>query len=149
MSPQFQKQYKTVDAYSIMRNLKEHYNEQVSIERFKVSKLLFGSKMKVGTSSVQHALKMYEHIERLDQLGYWIDLELSIDFILARLPNSFAHFVLDYEMDKIISTIPELIDVLKIAEGKWMRRKAKKLPPKRLASIVVKLAIRRGTARPT
>ena len=125
MSPQFQKQYKNVDAYSIVRHLKEHYNEQVSIERFKVSKLLFGSKMKVGTSPVHHALKMYEHIERLDQLGYWIDLELSIDFILARLPNSFAHFVLDYEMDKIISTILELIDVLKIAE-----KKGKEISPK-------------------
>ena len=79
-----------VDAYSIVRHLREHYNEQVSIRRFKVSKLLFCSKMEVGTSLVQHALKMYKNIERLDQLGYWIDLELSIDLILARLPDSFA-----------------------------------------------------------
>ena len=27
MSPEFQKQYKTVDAYSIVRHLREHYNE--------------------------------------------------------------------------------------------------------------------------
>ena len=39
---------------------------------------------------MQQALKMYEHIERLDQLGYWMDFELSVDFILARLPNSFT-----------------------------------------------------------
>ena len=66
MSPEFQKRYKTVDAYSIVGHLREHYNEQASIERFKVSKLLFGSKMEVGTSPVQRALKMYKHIERLD-----------------------------------------------------------------------------------
>ena len=70
MLPEFQKQYKTMDAYSIVCHLRGHYNEQASIERFKVSKLLFCSKMEVGTSPMQHALKMYEHIKRLDQLGY-------------------------------------------------------------------------------
>ena len=70
MSPEFQKQYKVVDAYSIVRHLREHYNEQASIERFKVSKLLFGSKMEERTSPMQYALKMYKHIDRLDQLGY-------------------------------------------------------------------------------
>ena len=74
---------------------------------------------------MQHALKMYEHIEQLDKLGYWIDFELSVVFILARLPNSFAQFVLDHGMDHIISTISELIDVLKIAKGKMDEKKGK------------------------
>ena len=77
-----------MDAYSILRYLRELYNEQTNIERFKVSKLIFGSKMEVGTSPMQYALKMYKQIKRLDQLGYWIDHELSVDFILARLPDS-------------------------------------------------------------
>ena len=77
MLPEFQKQYKTVDAYSIVHHLREHYNEQVSTKRFKVSELLFGSKMEEGTSPMQHALKMYKHIEMLYQLGYWMDFELS------------------------------------------------------------------------
>ena len=127
MSPEFQKQYKTVDGYAIVRHLKEHYNEQARIERFKVSKQLFGSNMEEGTSSVRHALKMYEHIERLDQLGYWMDYGLSVDFILARLPISFSQFVLDYGMDHIISTIPKLIDMLKIAEGKMVEKKGKEI----------------------
>ena len=37
MSPEFQKQYKTVDAYSIVCHLREHYNEHARTERFKVS----------------------------------------------------------------------------------------------------------------
>ena len=61
---------------------------------------------------------MYKRIERLHQLGYWMDFELSVDLIMARLPNSFAQFVFDYGMDHIISTIPELIYVIKIGEGK-------------------------------
>ena len=70
MSPEFQKHYKTMDAYSILHHLREHYNKKVRTERFKVYELLFGSKMEKGTSLVQHSLKMYEHIERLNQLGY-------------------------------------------------------------------------------
>ena len=58
-------------------------------------------------------------------MGYWIDLELCIDLILAKLPDIFAQFVLDYGMDYIISTMPELIDVLKIAEGKMAEKKGK------------------------
>ena len=79
-----------MNAYSIVRHLREHCNEQERTKRFKVSELLFGSKMEEGTSPVQNALKMYEHIERLDQLGYWMDFELSVDLIMVKLPNSFA-----------------------------------------------------------
>ena len=79
-----------MDAYSIVRHLREQFNESVRIERFKVSELLFGAKMEEGTSLVQHALKMYEHIERLNQLGYWMDFEISADLILVSLPDSFA-----------------------------------------------------------
>ena len=63
-------------------------------------------------------------------MGYWIDLELCIDLILAKLPDSFAQFVLDYGMDYIISTMLELIDVLKIAEGKMAEKKGKETTPK-------------------
>ena len=110
--------------------------------------------MKVGTSPIQYALQMYNSIERLDQLGHWMDPELGIDLILARLSNSFAQFVLDYEMVHKTPTIPELINVLEMAVGKKLRRKAKRLPQKRhpqrvFASIVVKMAIGRGIARPT
>ena len=48
MSPEFQKQYKTMDAYSIVRYLREHYNEQARTERFKVFELSFGSKIEEG-----------------------------------------------------------------------------------------------------
>ena len=63
-----------------------------------------------------------------------MDLELSIDFILARLHDSFAQFVLDYETDHKISTIPELINVLKMAEGKMAKKKGKETTPKETSS---------------
>ena len=118
MSPKLQKQYKTVKAYSIVCHLREQYNEHVRIERFKVSELLFGSKIEEGTSPMQHTLKTYEYIERFNQLGYWMDFKLSIDLILASLAHSFAQFVLNCRINNIMSTTPDLINLLKIAEGK-------------------------------
>ena len=59
-----------------------------------------------------------------------MDFELSIGLILTMLSNGFAQFVLDYRMDHIISTIPKLIDVLKIAEGKMVKKKGKETASK-------------------
>ena len=134
MSPEFQKRYKTEDAYSIVRHLREHYNEQAAFEGFKVTRLLFNSKMEMGTSPVQYALQMYNHIKRLDQLGHWMDPELSIDLILARLPDSFAQFVLNYEMVHKVPTIPELINVLEMAEEKMAKKKGKETTSKKASS---------------
>jgi hypothetical protein len=36
-----------------------------------------------------HVLKMISYIEKLDQLGFVIDHELSIELILQSLPQSF------------------------------------------------------------
>ena len=123
MSPEFQKQNETVDVYSIVRHLREHHNEQARTERFKVSELLFGSKMEEATSLVQHALKMYEHIARLNQLRYWMDFELNVDLILANLPYSFAQFVLDYRINYIMSTIPKLFNLLETVESSLRNKK--------------------------
>ena len=71
--------------------------------------------MEEGTSPVQHALKIYEHIKRLNQLGYWIYFELSVDLIVVSLPDSFANFVIDYKMNNIMPTILEVINLLEIA----------------------------------
>ena len=46
------------------------------------------------------------------------------------LPDSFTQFVLDYRMNNIMSTIPDLINLLKIAEGKLAKKKAKEIVPK-------------------
>ena len=131
MSHEFQKLYKTVDAYSIVLHLRELYNVQARTKRVKVSKLFSGSKMEERTSPMQHALKIYEYIESLNQLGYWMDFELSIDLILASLPNSFANFVLDYRMNYIMSTIPDLMNLRKITDGKLAEKEGQSDCPKR------------------
>ena len=61
--------------------------------------MIFRSKMQERTSPVQYALKMNGYTVRLDQLGFGMDNELSMDLIMAGLPNSFAQFVLNYRMN--------------------------------------------------
>src|SRR5262249_11264337 len=68
------------------------------------------------SSAAQHALKMNGYIERLGALGFVMDHELSIDLILQSLPDSYAHFVLNYQMNSLSTTIPELINMVKTVE---------------------------------
>ena len=63
-----------------------------------------------------------------------MDSELSIDLILARLPDSFAQFVLNYEMVHKIPTVPKLINILEMAEGKMAKKKGKETAPKETSS---------------
>ena len=76
--------------HAIVVHLKELFYEQARSKRFEISKLLFRSKMQEGTSPIHNALKMNGYIARLDQLGFGVDHELSIELILAGLANSFA-----------------------------------------------------------
>ena len=54
-----------MDAYTIVYDLRELFNEKPRSERFEASKLLFRSKMAEGTSPMQYAVKMNGYIERL------------------------------------------------------------------------------------
>ena len=90
MSSGLQKQHEAMTAYDIVAHLKELFHEQVKSERFEVSKMLFRSMMQEGKSLILYALKMHGYIVRLDQLGFGMDNELSIDLILAGLPDNFA-----------------------------------------------------------
>ena len=103
-------------AHAIVIHLKELFHEQVRSERFEVSKPLFRSKMQEGTSLTQYAKKMNGYIVRLDNLGFGMDNELSIDLIMAGLPDSFAQFVLNYRMKNKETSVPEHINLLKIVE---------------------------------
>ena len=59
---------------------------------------------------------MYGYIERLQKLGYVMDNELYIDLILHSLPSTFSHFVMNFNMNKLEVTAPELYNMLKTAQ---------------------------------
>lgn len=59
---------------------------------------------------------MYRHIIKLSQLGFPMDHGLNVDFVMSDLSDSCAPFVLDYYMNGLLNTIPEIVKLLKEAK---------------------------------
>ena len=72
--------------------------------------------MTEGTSVQTNILKMIYLITRLGLLSFAMDGELSQNLILQSLPDFFFQFVINYHMNKLNTILPELLNMLKIAE---------------------------------
>jgi hypothetical protein len=77
-----------------------------------------------GSSVNTHVLKMIGYIKKLDQLGFVIDHELSVDLVLHSLPKNFLQFIMNYHMNKLDST---LFNMLKTAKGILKKKKSQDL----------------------
>ena len=60
---------------------------------------------------------MISYLNTLEVLGADIDGESQVDMILQSLPESFKEFRLNYNMNKKIYTLSEMINELVAAEG--------------------------------
>ena len=69
--------------------------------------------MEENSSVSEHVLKMSGYADRLSQLGIVIPNELGIDRVLQSLPPSFKSFVMNYNMQGMQKTLPELFAMLK------------------------------------
>ena len=78
---------------------------------------IYNTKMAEGTSVREHCLRMISHMNILEVLGADIDRESQADMILQSLPKSFKEFRLNYNMNKKIYTLSELMNELVAAEG--------------------------------
>ena len=70
-----------------------------------------------GTSMREHCLRMISNLNTLEVLYVNIDGESKVDIILQSLPKSFKEFRLNYNMNKKIYSLSELINELVAAEG--------------------------------
>ena len=116
MSSEFQKDLENMEAYDMIFNLKEMFQQQARQERYETTKALHSCKMAEGTSVRTHVLKMKGYIEHLDRLGFPLSQELATDLILNSLPDSYVQFVMNYNMNEIDKSISELHTILKTAE---------------------------------
>ena len=69
MSPELQKQHENMDAYDMIVSLKSIFENQARIERYKMSKTLFASKLTEGEPVSPHVIKMVGQIESLGKMG--------------------------------------------------------------------------------
>ncbi|KAK8696480.1 hypothetical protein V6N13_001614 [Hibiscus sabdariffa] len=114
---ELQKQHENLVAYEMIQNLKEIYEGQARQERYETSKALFQCKMTKGNPVGAHVIKMMGYIQTLEKLGFSLKDELATDLILQSLPDSFKPFVLNFNMNEINKTLPQLLGMLRTAEG--------------------------------
>ena len=116
MSSELQKDLENMEAYDMIFNLKEMFQQQARQERYETTKALHSCKMAKGASVNAHVLKMKGYIEHLDRLGFPLSQELGTDLILNSLPDSYGQFVMNYNMNEMDKSISELHTMLKTAE---------------------------------
>ncbi|KAK8951727.1 hypothetical protein KSP39_PZI004223 [Platanthera zijinensis] len=116
MNSELQKQHENMGCKEIDEHLKKMFQGQARQERFDVTKALFQCKMGVRDSVGTHVLKMIGYIENLERLSFPLGQELATDLILQSLPDSYEQFVLNYNMNEIDKTLPELLGMLRTAE---------------------------------
>ena len=72
--------------------------------------------MAEGSPVGAHVLKMIGYIENLKRLGFPLGQELVTDLILQSLLESYSQFVMNYNMNEMEKTLPELLRMLRTAE---------------------------------
>ncbi|KAK8666012.1 hypothetical protein V6N13_006165 [Hibiscus sabdariffa] len=117
MDSKLQKQHENMVAYEMIQNLKEIYEGQARQERYETSKALFQCKMTEGTLVGAHVIKMMGYVQTLEKLSFPLKNELATDLILQSLPGSFKPFVLNFNMNEINKTLPQLLGMLRTAES--------------------------------
>lgn len=86
------------------------------MERFKISRLPFGAKMKDGEKLSDFVIRVYRYFMKLFVFDFCMDHELSMDMIQAYLNDRCAPFVINYHINGKTHTIPKFITLLKDTE---------------------------------
>ena len=96
-------------AYEMFQELELIFQANARVERYEVSNKFYSCKS-------EHILKMSVYNNHLIQLGVNLLDDCVIDRILQSLPPSYKSFVMNYNMQGMVKTIPELFAMLKAAE---------------------------------
>ncbi|KAK8585384.1 hypothetical protein V6N13_076258 [Hibiscus sabdariffa] len=127
MTPELQKQHEDMVAYEMIQNLKDIYEGQAHQERYETSKALFQCKMSEGAQVGAHVIKMMGYMQKLEKLGFALNNELAIDVILQSLSDSFNEFVLNFNMNEINKTLPQLLGMLRTTESNMKKGGSKSI----------------------
>ena len=116
LEPGLQKRFERHGAYEMFEELKMVFQAHARVERYEVSDKFFSCKMEENSSVSEHILTMSGLHNRLTQLGVNLPDDAVIDRILQSLPPSYKSFVMNFNMQGMEKTIPEVFAMLKSAE---------------------------------
>ena len=100
----------------MFQELKLIFQANARIERYGVSNKFYSYKMEENSSVSEHILRMSGYHNHLTQLGVKFPDDSVIDKVLQSLPPSYKGFVMNYNIQGMEKTIPELFAMLKAAE---------------------------------
>ena len=100
----------------MFQELRLIFEANARIERYEVSNKFYNCKMEENSSVSEHILTMSGYHNHLTQLGVNLLDASVIDRALQSLPPSYKSFVMNYNMQGMDKTIPELLAMLKAAE---------------------------------
>jgi hypothetical protein len=126
MSPNMQKQYEHVDAYTMIQGKRGMFENQARDEMYNISKALFACKLAEGSPVSPHVIKMMGYIETSDKLGCELKDDLATDVILQSLPASYELFIMNFHMNGLQKTMAE-DSIKKNPNHEMMVQKEKKI----------------------
>src|SRR6266511_2687824 len=100
----------------MFQELKLIFQANARVERYEVSNKFYSCKMEENSSVGEHILKMSGYYNHLNQLGVELPNDCVFDRVLQSLPPSYKGFVMNYNMQGMEKTIPQLFAMLKVAE---------------------------------
>ena len=100
----------------MFQELKLIFQANARVERYEVSNKFYSCKMEENSSVSEHILRMFGYNNHLTQLGVNLPDDSVIDRVLQSLPPSYNSFMMNYNMQWMEKTIPELFAMLKVAE---------------------------------
>ena len=111
-----QRRFEHHGAYEMFQALKLIFQVNARVERYEVSNKFYSCKMEENSSVSEHILRMSGYHNHLTQLGVDLPVDYVIDRVLQSLPPSYKGFMMNYNMQGMNKTIPELFAMLKAAE---------------------------------
>jgi gag-polypeptide of LTR copia-type len=88
MGPELQRRYMNTKTYDMCEQLKNMFQEQARVEKFKVIRSLLSHKMTEGGSIGTHMLRMTGDVEQLENINSPLSKEFATDVILNFLSPS-------------------------------------------------------------
>ena len=116
LEPGLQRRFERHGAYEMFQELKLIFQANARIEKYEISNKFYSCKMEENSSISEHLLRMSGYYNHMTQLGCKVDEDSVIDRVLQSLPPSYKGFVMNYNMQGMQKTIPELFAMLKDAE---------------------------------
>ena len=142
-----QRRFERHGPYEMFQELKLIFQANTRVERYEVSNKFYSCKMEENSSVSEHILRMSGYHNHLTQLGVNLPDKIVIDRILQSPPPSYKSFVMNYNMQGMEKTIPELFAMLKAAEVEIKKEHQVLMVNKTTSFKKKKAKERRGTSR--